>query len=67
MIALRPLTIRGAVDPTGKPATLAHLQKIYAKARAAYKKANAEKNPMLETAKKRPAVLASRRALARGF
>ncbi len=44
----RPLTIRNAVDPMGKPVTQAELEEAYAVARAAYKGAGAEKNLVLE-------------------
>jgi cephalosporin-C deacetylase-like acetyl esterase len=51
LLAPRPLTIRGALDPAGNTVSQAHLEKVYAKARAAYKQANAEKNLVLEAAK----------------
>ena len=39
----RPLTIKEAVDATGKPVALADVEKAYTAARAAYQKANAGK------------------------
>ncbi|MBI3858393.1 MAG: metalloendopeptidase, partial [Planctomycetes bacterium] len=47
-VAPRPLTIRGPVDAAGKPLSQAELEEIYAPARAAYRKAGAEKNLVLE-------------------
>jgi pimeloyl-ACP methyl ester carboxylesterase len=41
LIAPRPLTIKNPVDPTGKPVSQAELERVYAKAIAAYKKAGA--------------------------
>ena len=51
MIAPRPLTIRNAVDATGKPVTQAELEETYAGARAAYKAAGAEDKLVLEAKK----------------
>jgi dienelactone hydrolase len=47
-LAPRPLAIRGAVDPTGKPVSQAELEEAYRAARAAYRAAGAEKNLVLE-------------------
>jgi dienelactone hydrolase len=41
-LAPRPLTIRGAVDPAGKPVSQRELEEAYAAARAAYRAAGAE-------------------------
>jgi dienelactone hydrolase len=42
-LAPRPLTIRGAVDPGGKPVPPEELERVYGAAREAYRKAGAEK------------------------
>jgi dienelactone hydrolase len=47
LIAPRPLTIRNPVDAMGKPVSQAELEKVYAKAIEAYKKAGAEKSLVL--------------------
>jgi dienelactone hydrolase/pimeloyl-ACP methyl ester carboxylesterase len=49
-LAPRPLTIRGAVDPQGKPLTQAQMEEAYAGVREAYRKAGAERNLILEAA-----------------
>jgi cephalosporin-C deacetylase-like acetyl esterase/pimeloyl-ACP methyl ester carboxylesterase len=41
-LAPRPLTIRNAVDPAGRPVSQEELERVYAPARAAYVKAGAE-------------------------
>jgi dienelactone hydrolase len=43
LIAPRPLTIKNPVDAMGKPVSQAELEKVYARAIEAYKKAGAEK------------------------
>ena len=49
-IAPRPLTIRDPVDAAGKPVTQAELEAVYARVRAAYKAAGAEKSLILQAA-----------------
>lgn len=49
-LAPRPLTIRAAVDPQGKPLTQAQMEEAYAAVREAYRKAGAEGNLVLEAA-----------------
>jgi pimeloyl-ACP methyl ester carboxylesterase len=46
-LAPRPLTIREAVDPLGKPLTAAVLESAYSSARAAYRASAAEANLIL--------------------
>jgi dienelactone hydrolase len=41
-LAPKPVTIRGAVDPEGKPLPAAEVETVYARARAAYRAAGAE-------------------------
>jgi dienelactone hydrolase len=41
-LAPKPVTIRGAVDPGGKPLPAAEVETVYARARAAYRAAGAE-------------------------
>lgn len=50
MIAPRPLTIKGALNAAGNPVGQEQLEKVYQKARAAYEKAGAAKNLVLEAA-----------------
>lgn len=47
-LAPRPLTIRGPVDPTHKPVALAEVEKSYATCKAAYNRANADKQLQLQ-------------------
>lgn len=51
-LAPRPLEIRNAVDPAGKPVSQAALEEAYAAARAAYKAAGAEDKLKLVAAPK---------------
>jgi cephalosporin-C deacetylase-like acetyl esterase len=48
LIAPRPLTIRGAVDPALKPVSKAALEDAYARCKEAYAKQKAEKQLMLQ-------------------
>jgi dienelactone hydrolase len=50
LIAPRKLTIKGPVDPAGKPVTQGELEAAYARARQAYKAAGAEQNLVLQAA-----------------
>jgi dienelactone hydrolase len=47
LVAPRPLSIRNAVDPAGKPVSQAELEEAYAAARLAYKAAGAEEKLVL--------------------